>query len=123
MKIDAISSIQSFKNQKPVNFGYPRKRDRHCLNVLSLLGAKIEHVYNFIPKKDLYDIIVLFIGGNNLFVTTSENLVRQISDLAYLLTKAKKVFVLGIPLRNFQPHQAKEVNSLLASCQEGWNLK
>ena len=28
-------------------------------NVLSLPGAKIEHVYNFIPKKNLYDIIVL----------------------------------------------------------------
>ena len=93
-------------------------------NVLSLPGAKIEHVYIFLPKKDLYDIIVLFIGGNNLFVTTSENLVRQISDLANLLsTKAKKVFVLGIHLRNFQPHQAKEVNSLLAFCQEGWDFR
>ena len=93
-------------------------------NVLSLPGAKIEHVYNFIHTKDLDDIIVLFTGGNNLFVTTSENLVRQISNLAnLLLTKAKKVFVLGIPLRNFQPHQAKEVNSLLASCQEGWKFR
>ena len=93
-------------------------------NVLSLPGAKIEHVYNFISKKDFYDTIVLFIGGNNLFVTTSENLVRQISNLAnLLLTKTKKVFVLGIPLRNFQPHQAREVNSLLASCQEGWKFR
>ena len=93
-------------------------------NVLSLPGAKIEHVYNFIPKRNLYDIIVLFIGGNNLFATTKKNLVRQISDLANLLiTKAKKVFVLGIPLRNSQPLQAKEVNSLLASCQEGWKFR
>ena len=90
-------------------------------NVFSLPGAKIEHVYTFIPKRNVYDIIVLFIGGNNLFATTTKNLVRQISDLAnLLLTKAKKVFVLGIPLRNSQPLQAKEVNSLLASCQEGW---
>ena len=93
-------------------------------NVLSLPGAKTEHAYNFIPKKDLYDIIVLFTGGNNLFATTSENSVRQISDLAnLLLTKAKKVLVLGIPLRNFQSHQAKDVNSLLASCQEGWKFR
>ena len=89
-------------------------------NVLSLPGAKIELVYNFIPKKDLYDIIVLFIGGNNLFVTSSENLVRQISNIPnLLLTKTKKVFVLGIPIRNFHPHQAKQMSSLLASCQEG----
>ena len=77
-------------------------------NVLSLPGAKREHVYIFIAKKNLYDIILLFIGGNNPFATTSKNLVRQISDLAkLLLTKAKKVFVLGIPLRNSQPLQAK----------------
>ena len=93
-------------------------------NVLSLPGAKIEHDYNFIPKKNLYDIVVLFIGGNNLFATTSKNLVRQISDLAnLLLTKAKKVFVLGIYLSNSQPLQAKEVFSLLASCQEGWKFR
>ena len=63
-------------------------------------------------------------SGNNLFATTSNNLVQQISDLAnLLLTKAKKVFVLGIPLGNFQPHQAKEVSSLLASCQESWKFR
>ena len=89
-------------------------------NVLSLLGAKVENVYYFFPKKGLYDLIVLFLGGNNLFATTSGNIVRQISDLAnLLLTKAKKVFVLGIPLRHSRAYQAKEVNSLLASWQEG----
>ena len=46
------------------------------------------------------------------------------SDLAnLLLPKAKRVFVLGIPLSHSQAHQAKEVNSLLASCQEGWKFK
>ena len=89
----------------------------HCLE-------QKQHVYNFIPRMDLYDIIVLFIGGNNLFVTTSENLVRQISDLAnLLLTKAKKVFVHGIPLRNSQLSQAKEDNSVLAPCQGGWKFR
>ena len=78
-------------------------------NVLSLPGAKTDFVYTFNPRKDLYDIIVLFIGGNKVFATTSKNLVRQISDLAnLLLTKAKKVFVLGKTLRNSQPLQAKE---------------
>ena len=46
------------------------------------------------------------------------------SDLAnLLLPKAKRVFVLGIPLSHSRAHQAKEVNSLLASCQEGWKFK
>ena len=70
-----------------------KRLDIANFNVLSLPGAKIEHVYNFNPKKDFYDIIILFIGCNNLFVTTSENLVRQISDIAnLLLTKAKNGF-------------------------------
>ena len=65
-------------------------------NVLSLPGAEVENVYKYIPKKGLYDLIVLFLGGNNLFATTSENLVRQISDLAnFLLTKAKRVLCLA----------------------------
>ena len=77
-----------------------------------------------IRKKDLYDIIVLFIGGNNLFATKSESLVRQMSDLAnLLLTKAKRVFVLGIPPRNFQPLQEKDVTFSLASCQEGCKFR
>ena len=93
-------------------------------NILSLPGAKVEHVYKFIPKKDFYDIIVLFIGGNDLFTVTSENVARQISDLANLLVKgAKRVFVLGIPLRHPQPNRAKEVNSLLACRQEGWKFR
>ena len=36
-------------------------------NVLSLPGVCVRHVYNFIPKKDSYDTVVLFIGGNDLF--------------------------------------------------------
>ena len=31
--------------------------------------------------------------------------------------------MVGIILRNFQPHQAKEDNSLVASCQEGWKFR
>ena len=124
MKIDAISSIRSFKNRNLlISDSQGKGLDIADFIVLSLPAAKTEHAYNFIPKKDLYDIIVLFTGGNNLFATTSENLVRQISDLPNLiLTKAKKVLVLGIPLRNFQSHQAKDVN-LLASCQEGWKFR
>ena len=35
-------------------------------NVFSLAGACIRHIQSFIPKKDRYDTVVLFIGGNNL---------------------------------------------------------
>ena len=99
-------------------------------NILSLPGAQVKHVFKFLPKKDIYDTIVLFIGGNDLFsgkaqsnISASE-LVQEISDLAnLLLTRAKKVFVLGIPHRHYQPERTKEVNALLASRRESWKFR
>ena len=59
--------------------------------IVSLPGAQVKHFYKFLPKKDIYDTIVLFIGGNYLFsgkvesnISASE-LVQEISDLANLL--------------------------------------
>ena len=90
----------------------------------------MRHVYNFIPKKDSYDTVVLFIGGNDFFCNTSpstksaENLAQELSDLAnFPLTKIKRVFVLGIPLRHFLPQRSKTVNALLASRKEGWKFR
>ena len=83
-------------------------------NILSLPGAHVKHVYNFLPKKDIYDTIVLFVAGNDLFsgkaqsnISASE-LVQEIADLANLsLTRTKRVFVLGIPHRHCQPERTK----------------
>ena len=36
-------------------------------NKLLLPGAQVKHVYKFLPKKDIYHTIALFIGGNDLF--------------------------------------------------------
>ena len=122
LKINAISSIKRSKNRNLLILDNQGKvLDIGNFNVLSPPGAKLEHIYNFIPEKDLYDIIGLFIGSESLFATVSETLVRQISDLANLfLNKAENFFVRGIPLSHFQPYQAKEVKPLLASCQESW---
>ena len=99
-------------------------------NLLSLPGAQLKHVYKFLPKKDIYDTIVLFIGGNDLFsgkaqsnISASE-LVQKISDPAnLLLTRAKRVFVLGIPHRHYQPELTKKVYSFLASRRESWKFR
>ena len=99
-------------------------------NILSLPGAQVKHVCKFLPKKDIHDTIVLSIGGNDLFsgkaqsyISASE-LVPEISDLAnLLLTRAKSVFVLGIPHRHYQPERTKEVNALLASRRESWKFR
>ena len=99
-------------------------------NKLSLPGAQVKHIYNLLPKKVIYNTIVLFIGGKDLFsdeaqsnISASE-LVQEISDLAnLLLTRAKRVFVLGIPHRHYQPERTKEVNALLASRRESWKFR
>ena len=99
-------------------------------NILSTPGAQVKHVYKFLPKKEIYDTIVFFIGGNDLLsgkaqsnISTRE-LVQEISDLANLsLTRAKRVFVLGIPQRLYQPEHTKEINALLASLRESWKFR
>ena len=99
-------------------------------NILSLPGAQVKQVYNFLPKKDIYDTIVLFSGGNDLFSDKAKSnifaseLVQEISDLAnLLLTRAKRVFVLGIAHRQYHSERTKEINALLASRRETWKLR
>ena len=99
-----------------------KKLNIAIFNILSLLGAQVKHVYKFLPKKEIFNTIVLFIGGNDQFSGKAQSnlsaseLVQGISDLAnLLLTRAKRLFVLGIPHRHYQPERTKEVNALLAS--------
>ena len=107
-----------------------KKLNKANFNILSLPGAQVKHVYKFLPKKDVCDTIVLFIGGNHLFsdkaqsnISASE-LVQKISDLVnLLLTRTKRVFVLGILQRHYQPERTKEVNALLASRRESWKFR
>ena len=123
-----------FKSSKSRNLliadSQVKELDIANFNVLSLPGACVRHVYNFIPKKDRYNTVVLFIGGNDLFCNnapstkSAEDLTQELSDLAnFLLTKIKSVFVLGIPLRHSLPQRSKTVNALLASRKEGWKFR
>ena len=102
-----------------------RKLEAGNLNILSLPGACVRHVYNFISPKDIFDIIILFVGGNDLYffknpTTTPALLVaHEITDLANLLCdRAKVVYVLGIPERNENKVRSKQVNDFLQSVGE-----
>ena len=72
-------------------------------NILSLPGGQIQHFYKFIPARDKYTLIVLFLGGNNLYEGTDdlEGDIEIANGLVELENKfttvAKKVFVIGIP--------------------------
>ena len=107
-----------------------KKLNIENFNILSLPGAQVKHVYKFLPKKDIYDTIVLFSGGDNLFSGKAQSnisageLVQDISDPAsLLLTRAKRVFVLGIPHLHYQRERTKGVNALLASRRESWKFR
>ena len=76
-----------------------------------------------------FDIIVLFVGGNDLFQgkspskVSSEEVADKISDLANVLKgKTDKVFVLGI-LRHIQTERTSAVNKLLSNRNENWAFR
>ena len=99
-------------------------------NILSLPGAKVHDVYNFIPRVGRFDIIVLFVGGNDLFHSkspskvSSEEIADNISDLANVLGgKADKVFVLGIPPCHNLRERTRAVNKLLSNRKKDWAFR
>ena len=74
------------------------------INILSLPGALTKDVSPFIPPPGKFDLIVLLIGGNDLYngyhpSETSPNVVAlRIADLAErVLNVTKKVFVIAVP--------------------------
>ena len=90
------------------------------LNIISLPGAKVRDVYNFIPPKNEFDLIILFVGGNDLFnysepsYIPASQIANEIIALAnFLSDKAKHVFVLGIPERDQNKERVEEVNKIL----------
>ena len=73
-------------------------------NILCVPGALIHNFYDFLPPPEKYDIIVLFVGGNNCYEPKKESAIpavkiaNDLSELAINLKKrCKKVFVIGIP--------------------------
>ena len=84
------------------------------LNILVLPGARVGDVRPFLPGKGGFDLIVLFIGGNDLPTDNTRTVARNISDLAVAASEvALRVFVIAVPPRLDIPDQAKALNRLL----------
>ena len=89
-------------------------------NILSLPGARIGSVIDFLPEKGKYDLIVLFIGGNDAYErnvpssVSEQDIANEISKLADELSlRAPKIFILGIPHRGEYRKRASDVNGFL----------
>ena len=73
-------------------------------NILSIPGGKILHVQSHLPRKCQYEIICLFIGGNDTFNGTQpsardlEDIGKELAKLAKQLSShlCERVYVLGI---------------------------
>ena len=91
-------------------------------NILVLPGARVGDVRPFLPAKSRYDLIVLFIGGNDLPTDNTQNVARNISDLAVPASEvALRVFVITVPPRQDIPDPAKAVNRFLEGNNDrGW---
>ena len=94
-------------------------------NILSLFGAKVKDVYNFIPRMVRFDIIVFFVRRNDHLYCkspskfSSEEVADKISDLANALkNKADKELLLGIPTRQNQRERTSAINNLLSDRKE-----
>ena len=101
-----VSYIQGSTNKKtnsPARF-----LEAGNLNILSLPGASIRHLYDYIPPAGRFEIIILFIGGNDLFdgfepsSKTPQKVAQDLIELADFACQRTRssVFVLGIPERD-----------------------
>ena len=83
-------------------------------NILVLPGARVGDVRPFLPAKGRFDLIVFFIGGNDLPTDNTRTVARNISDLAVAASEvALRVFVIAVPPRLHISDQAKALNRLL----------
>ena len=69
-------------------------------NILVLPGARVGDVRPFLPAKGRFDLIVFFIGGNDLPTDNTRTVARNISDLAVAASEvALRVFVIAVAPR------------------------
>ena len=100
-------------------------------NILSLPGAGIADVLNFLPRKNEYDIIALFIGANDLFTKdkkdstrTPEDVAEELSQLGLRLTeRCNKVFIIALPPRLGRPARTERVNDILRKKKQLWRYR
>ena len=89
-------------------------------NIISIPSGKVQNVRQFLPELNQFDIIVLLIGGNDLFtrdglpLTAPEQVAEELISVADELSLlAKQVFIIGIPPRFKQPDTTITVNNIL----------
>ena len=95
------------------------------LNILSLPGASIRHLYDYIQPAGRFEIIILFTGGNDLFdgfepsSKTPQKIAQDLIELADFACQRTRssVFALGIPERDKKRERASVTNDVKARAE------
>ena len=117
------SQTHSVRNNTTIAFG--------VVNVLTLPGGQIRHLYDFLPKPGQYKLVTLFIGGNDSYLrggnvsnTPAQEIANELKTLADILSdRTEEVYVIGIPERYKKPQCAKSVNDLLSGINRNAHWK
>ena len=90
------------------------------LSILSLPGGSISDAYNFIHNEQQYEIIILFIGGNELIsgcvpsYKPPSQVAQELHSLAnFLAPRTKEFFLLGISERDENQEHTKKAKDIL----------
>ena len=92
---------QLFKTSPTRNLNTTDSRGRNLtfsnVNSPSYKGAQVEDVKPLLPEKGRYNLIVLFVRGNNLPTGNTQTLARNIFDLAGAASEvALRIFVIAV---------------------------
>ena len=114
------------------------EKNKTCLNsgvvnVLSLPGGKVRHVYDFLPPQGKYKSASLFFGGNDCFVKggalyeqSPQQIAEDLKTLAdTIVPRTWLVHVIGIPERHNKKERTAKVNEILErfSTKADWKYR
>ena len=125
-KTVTLSCLQNIIHANPFDCRLTGKQfGSRELEILSLPGACVQQVYNFIHLLKIFLISSFICRGNDLSffkkptTTPASQVAHEIIDFANLLCHhAKVVYVLGIPERNESKIRSKQVNDFWQSVGE-----
>ena len=97
--------------------------DFAMFSFLSLPGVEMRDVYLFLPPQHRNGIIVAFIGGTGVFAQDPKKADAPARLRTSVLSRAKRMFVIGIPARCNRPEISQKVSYFLAAKTNKWNFR
>ena len=101
--------------------------------IVSIPGARVCNALDFLPERNEYNIVLVFLGANDLFTKAREpshaqphSVARELDQLGQRLAAlSRKTYIPGLPHRLDYPERSQAVNLLLNTLQKvkGWDYR